>query len=41
VFRQVLADAEHSAGHLLLARALLTAGEALRSSMTGVAIVMN
>jgi hypothetical protein len=35
VFRQVLADAERSADRLLLARALLAAGEALGSSMPG------
>lgn len=33
VFRQVLADAERGADRLLLARALLAAGEALGSSM--------
>ena len=35
VFRQVFADAERSADRLLLARALLAAGEALGSSMPG------
>jgi hypothetical protein len=35
VFRQVLADAERRADRLLLARALLAAGEALGSSMPG------
>jgi hypothetical protein len=35
VFRQVLADAERSADRLLLARALLAAGEVLHSSMPG------
>jgi tetratricopeptide (TPR) repeat protein len=35
LFRQVLADAERSADRLLLARALLAAGEALGSSMPG------
>jgi tetratricopeptide (TPR) repeat protein len=35
VFRRVLADAERSADRLLLARALLAAGEALGSSMPG------
>jgi tetratricopeptide (TPR) repeat protein len=35
VFRQVLAHAERSADRLLLARSLLAAGEALRSSMPG------
>ena len=35
VFRQVFADAEQSGDRLLLARALLAAGEALGSSLPG------